>query len=378
VPPPSQSILLSYLQWRQPIKALILKRGCNQSSAVNRGYDEIIQKGVMGSLDIRTALDLSDIHADLTVPFKSLPRQYITGEVRGYRGQRCKITCKERPIHVGGQGIIRDGLRVATSSGVQRIAVKSPIDASLSLTTEALIQWLAAATLERRAGIVGAVARVHDVFQFGEETRFSMDFVDGVSAIEFIATAPPAAADGRLFQVLAQTALLLSTLQRYLRLDHRDLKGDNLWIRRDSPVSYTVELADGTRWHLEAPFQVVILDFGFACIGGADGRAIVNLSDGILPRIDPCPKEGRDMFQLLASFWFKECVRERISAGGATEVEGMLGSRAAAKAAEEEDLRWAYNDVSERGFTWPPLEPARLLKRLADSWKGVGVLRRVQ
>jgi serine/threonine protein kinase len=162
-----------------------------------------------------------------------------------------------------------------------------------------------------------------------------------------------------------------------LRLDHRDLKGDNLWIRRDHPVSYTVELADGTSWHLESPFQVVILDFGFACIGGADGRAIVNLSDGILPRIDPCPKEGRDMFQLLASFWFKECVRERISAVGAAEVEGMLGSRAAAKAAEEEDLRWAYNDVSERGFRWPPLEPVRLLKRLADSWKGVGVLRRV-
>lgn len=329
----------------------------------------------MGSLDIRTTLDLSDIHADLTVPFESLPIQTITGEIRGRRGCRCKIVCKEKPTHRGGQGIIREGFR-EVGSEQHHIVVKSPIDPALSLTTEAIIQWLAAATLERRCGIVGAVPRVHDLYQAGDETRFSMEFVGGLSAIEYIATAPMGEADGRMFQILAQTAVLLSALQRYLRLDHRDLKGDNIWIRPGRPVNYTVDLADGSRWQLEAPFQVVILDFGFACIGGVDGRAIVNLSDGILPRIDPCPKEGRDMFQLLASFWHMRCVRERISAAGATAVEGLLGSKAN-QAATAEDLRWAYNDASERGFRWPPLEPARLLKRLADNWKGVGVLHRL-
>jgi serine/threonine protein kinase len=340
----------------------------------------------MGSLDIRTTLDLSDIHADLTVPFDSLPIQIITGEIRGRRGCRCKIVCKEKPIHRGGQGIIREGFRTSTGASLsategvvplqQHIVVKSPIDPGLSLTTEAIIQWLAAATLERRCGIVGAVAKVHDLYQASDETRFSMEFVGGLSAIEYIATAPTGEADGRMFQILAQTTVLLSALQRYLRLDHRDLKGDNIWIRPGRPVNYMVDLADGSRWQLESPFQVVILDFGFACIGGVDGRAIVNLSDGILPRIDPCPKEGRDMFQLLASFWHMRCVRERISAAGSAAVEELLGSKAG-QAATAEDLRWAYNDASERGFRWPPLEPARLLKRLADNWKGVGVLHRL-
>ena len=80
-------------------------------------------------------------------------------------------------------------------------------------------------------------------------------------------------------------------------MDHRDLKADNLWIR-PIPIDYSITVG-GKKWRLRAPFQVVILDFGFACLGNEEGNAIVSLSDGIVPKIDPCPKEGRDLFHLL-------------------------------------------------------------------------------
>jgi serine/threonine protein kinase len=358
------------------------------------------------SLDLREVLDLEKVNADLSIPLEALPRQYITGEIRVRKSWsnttlvRSKIQYIEPPLYRGGQGLIRRALRtlpflentiVATAATAATAAEPSPIGIcvkcpqvpTISLSTEALIQWLAATTLEQRAGIIGAVPKVYDLFQYAGETRFSMEYVDGVSAAEYIATTPAAATDGIFLQILAQTALLLSILQQYMRLDHRDLKGDNLWIR-PRPISYTVKLKDYNAsdivWRVEAPFQVVLLDFGFACIGGEDGNAVVSLSDGLLPAIDPCPKEGRDMLQLVASFWFLPCIRERLSPEMRAYVTDLLsykGANHASTVQKMQTLDWLYMKGSEREFRYPPLEPIQMLKSLSDNWKGVGVLQRV-
>ena len=334
----------------------------------------------MGSQDIRTALDIYDIDADLSVKVTSLPKQYITGDIRAQRGStdqvsevRSHIQYIEPPIYRGGQGVIRKGVRKIPGSSVKTpCCVKSPQMAGISLSREALIQWIAAATLNRE-GIAGAVPQVYDLFQYAGETRFSMEYIEGVSAAEFIATSTTP--EKMMIQVLAQTAILLSILQRHMRLDHRDLKGDNLWIR-SKPISYSVMLG-GSQWRIDSPFQVVILDFGFACIGGEDGNAIVSLSDGILPLIDPCPKEGRDMLHLIVSFWFLPCIREKMAVEMKVFIEGLMRPEYIANIKGRFDLDWVYMTSSDTKFRYPPLEPVRLLKSLADNWKGVGSLQKI-
>lgn len=336
----------------------------------------------MGSQDLRTALDIYDIDADLTVKLSSLPKQYITGDIHVQRGAtnenvsevRSHIQYVEPPLYRGGQGVIRRGVRKIPGSSVKTpCCVKSPQMEGISLSREALIQWIAAATLKRE-GIAGAVPQVYDLFQYAGETRFSMEYIEGISAAEYIATS--AVPDATMRQILAQTAILLSILQKHMRLDHRDLKGDNLWIR-PKPVSYSVVLGPSGQWDIDAPFQVVILDFGFACIGGEDGNAIVSLSDGILPLIDPCPKEGRDIFHLIASFWFLPCIREKMGQEMNEFIEGVMRPEFMANMKGRSDLDWVYMISSDTEFRYPPLEPIRLLKSLADNWKGVGSLQRV-
>lgn len=254
------------------------------------------------------------------------------------------------------------------------LCVKRPHDPEFSLCSEAILQWLCSTAL-KRGGINGAVPHVYDIFEYTGETRFSMEFVNGVSALEAIATA--ADPDATCLQILAQAALLLGYLEDTLRLDHRDLKADNLWVRHQSPIEYVLRVG-GKRWYLTAPFQVVILDFGFACLGGQDGNAIVNLGAPQYPSMDPCPKEGRDLFQFVASLWSVDLVRGRLSPALQAELRELLTYRGAAfadTASRHSHIEWIYDAVKARKFRYPPLHPTALLQKLSGSWKGEGILK---
>ena len=308
-------------------------------------------------------LDQSEFILDVAV----LPRQYIDGMIRSAGTptlSRCKILYGS-PIAHGRNGVILSSSRVPEKG--EAICVKKPIQTQFSLCAEALIQWICSNALEA-AGIYGAIPAVHDIFQYAGETRFSMDFIDGVSAVDAMLESPEP--DTLWLQILAQAALILGYLEEHVRLDHRDLKANNLWIRQ-RPVQYSLKVG-GIQWEITAPFQVVILDFGFSCIGSDSGNAVVSLSDGVVPKIDPCPKEGRDLFQLVASMWSVEEVRERVGAELAKDIELLLKHRAASYIDMVKDITkshwWIYLTVSHRQFKHPPLHPVSLLQKLAHEW----------
>jgi serine/threonine protein kinase len=170
--------------------------------------------------------------------------------------------------------------------------------------------------------------------------------------------------DQFFYQILTQTAIILFFLERDLFLDHRDLKANNLYIC-ETPVEYTVDLS-GVSYRVKAPFQVVILDFGFACIGGESGLTRVNIGLGVFPMNDPCPKDGRDLFHLVTSFWSIPSVRERMSAETHAEVDWWLTkekrdySRLAQKFKSPE---WVYVVTSQPEFLYPKLAPLAILQR---------------
>lgn len=336
----------------------------------------------------------------LQVPLSALPKETIMGTIVSpkSRGEelRCKLLYKgvvfkgahgiiqrvERqriaasPIHtpLAGAGGTAGGAAGGTAGGTAAVGspvppalcVKRPKPHGYSLCPEALLQWLAATVLET-AGIQGAVPRVYDIFQFAGETRFTMDYIEGVSSIQAILESDTP--ERTLTHILAQTALLLGILQEKLGLDHRDLKADNLWIR-GIPVHYRVRLGHKI-WSLTSPFQVVLLDFGFACIGGADGNAVINLSDGVLPKIDPCPKEGRDLFQLLISLISIPDVRAKLSAPFQDQLQELLTHKDATYNTliqMTERSEWSYLVVSDANFRHPPLEYNALLDRILSKW----------
>lgn len=306
-----------------------------------------------------------------------LPRQYITGEIRlpgdhtPAQARRCTILDKE-VVAQGRSGVIRRVTRTpAIESGeagqpAPTLCVKIPKNPQLSLCPEALVQSLCSRTL-LAAGIHGAVPDVYDIYLFANETRYSMEYVKGVSALKAVLDSPTP--DTTWLQILAQTALILGFLEERLHLDHRDLKADNLWIRA-RPVSYTVEVG-GVKWQVSASFQVVLLDFGFACIGNEDGQAVVSLTDGVVPLIDPCPKEGRDLFQLIGSMWSVPAVREKMGTEVAADMELLLKHRSASYidlVRKTTQSTWIYMAVSDLQFRHPVLHPVSLLERLAHEW----------
>lgn len=298
---------------------------------------------------------------DFTISPTLLPKQYIDDSIR----VSGKIRCMIRYVHLvnrGGYGNILLADRIDLSGNTQQVCVKAPHTPTFSVCPEAIIQWMASNALIG-AGVIGAIPLVHDIFQYVGETRFSMDFVKGPSSIDYIlASATP---EKTLLEVLVQTSILLGFLEEAIHLDHRDLKADNIWIRHE-PIDYSVTIS-GRTWKYKAPFQVVLLDFGFSCLGDSEGVAVVSLSDGILPRIDPCPKEGRDLFQLISSIWSLPQIRERIGATLGADIELLLSYKNKPYinlVRKTLDINWVYLLVSDLEFNHAPLHPISLLQMI--------------
>jgi hypothetical protein len=303
---------------------------------------------------IRKELNIAS--GDIEIPVALLPRQYIDGTLRIEDGIRCKIVYGKMTSG-GGYAKIYRAKRIAEH--VTDICVKVPHANSFSVCPEAILQWLALESL-KGAGIEGAIPQIYDIFQYAGETRMTMSYIEGVSSLEYILTS--AMPERALIQIIIQTCLLLGFLEESIRLDHRDLKADNIWIR-STPVDYSVNLG-GKIWRVVAPFQVVLLDFGFGCLGSTEGNAVISLSDGILPKFDPCPKEGRDVFQFLASLWSCPLIRSLMSEAFQKDIEELLSYKNKPYASlmkQTLDTRWIYLLVSDSLFRHPPLHPLSLL-----------------
>lgn len=321
--------------------------------------------GSTGPLDLlvpfQIPLQVNISTHDFTIVTTLLPKQYIDGSVRVSNGIRCKILYSH-VLNRGGYGSILLANRTDLSGNSQEICVKAPHTSTFSSCPEAIIQWIASNALIR-TGVLGAIPLVYDIFQYAGESRFSMSYVKGVSCVTYIIRSPTP--ETVVLEILAQVSILLGYLEETIHLDHRDLKADNIWIRLE-PVDYSVRIS-GKTWKCKAPFQVVLLDFGFSCLGDSEGVAVVSLSDGILPRIDPCPKEGRDLFQLISSIASLPQIRERMSAALWADIELLLSYKNKPYIhllRKNFNINWVYLLVSDLKFNHPPLHPISLLQMI--------------
>lgn len=321
--------------------------------------------GAQEPLDIRTIFQIhykiSFTTESFKIPIEFLPKQYIDGSLRIAGEKRCRLSYRDLKGR-GGYGNIYLANRIDSSGSTQDVCIKVPHSTSHSLCPEAIIQWLAHVSLSQ-AGIHGAVPRVYDIFQYVGETRFSMTYIRGVSSIDYILASPDPGTT--LLHILTQVAAVLAFLEERIHLDHRDLKADNIRIRPE-PIRYSLQIG-GAMWQIRAPFQVVLLDFGFSCLGNTEHIAVVNLTCGILPQIDPCPKEGRDLFQLISSLWSIREIRSVIDKDIAAHIELLLSYRNKPYTnliTRTIDIHWIYLLVSDYHFKHEALHPVSLLQNL--------------
>lgn len=234
--------------------------------------------------------------SEYTVPIPNLPYQRPDGKIMTRQGQERSILEHKAIVNNGVNCIIQKGIRTKDKTKTQ-IAIKRPRYTHQHLRLEAFVQALAHSILAR-AGIHGAIPKPFDIFTFANEVRFTMEWVEGKSSYDFLYNLLDNVPKFQIafLHILAQTAFIMDTLGKVLYMDHRDMNLNNLYIRA-KPISYTI-LKDGAPFQYTCPFQVVLLDFGFACLGTDARQMVLNLGN-VIPDIDPCPKEGRDLYHIV-------------------------------------------------------------------------------
>jgi serine/threonine protein kinase len=211
-------------------------------------------------------------------------------------------------VKTGKYGVIYSVLRHHINGNEMTVYLKTSPDYPESLLLEAILQSAAYSVL-RTYGFPNAVPRVMDIAK--EEKNgvvFSVEynpqaqlFADYLSkSIDW--GRPSKENDKKILSVFAQVATYLAILEESLGLNHRDLKSTNvLMIVPCDPWSRSVTLKHAT-WTLSGSQKVLLIDFGFACIGRSNGETIISAGE-YMPKIDFCPKEGRDLFLFFASLW---------------------------------------------------------------------------
>ena len=313
--------------------------------------------GLQGSYTIE---QIPNIPIDILPEYNEKTHELVTKE----RQVRARFH-KETPLAHGSYGNL-----FLTVRETQPALLKQPRLAEMNLLQEAVLQFLAQKTAEKE-GIGWCIPKVFDIFWRQQKIWFSMEYIPGKSIMEWLTT--DYREDRDFYFLLAQMSLYLLCLETHLGLDHRDLKLDNLLIKL-VPSTIHIKVKE-TVWTLHSPFTVILLDFGFACLGSKEvrGAPIVNLGDGVLPPMDPCPKEGRDLFQLLTSFLRYPTFTSKLSTKAQAQIDEWLslGKKSYGPMARRWSTEnWTYLVASQRDFAITSCCPQNILRTLLPELHG--------
>ena len=164
-----------------------------------------------------------------------------------------------------------------------------------------------------------AVPGLYEIFSRGaqstttiydvKEVVFCMEYIRGVTLFEYLKQnlimGVQKKNDAFYLRILAEIALQLREIQINLRMNHRDMKVNNILIRNRKPDWIAVfekfypPLADFDSFN----FNVVLIDYGFACVACGDSHDMPEMSlleaGSWFGPTDSCFKTGRDLVQFI-------------------------------------------------------------------------------
>lgn len=240
----------------------------------------------------------SDWH---TIPRHLLPVCSITGEVRDSSGHLLFTLKPYKELGSGTYGHVDAFYRITPSNTTHVVAMKRPKNPRVDVFVEALFQWKLHTDLADYA-LSFCIPRVFDILRYKptDDVWFTMEAFEPLFLSRWFLQKIASSHDTAIFgQCILQLALILEVIENELHIDHRDLKANNILVV-DEPVTITI-VWEGVEKQIVFPFRLILLDFGMAC-SGSQGMVLDVKEDG-LPSLDVCPKEGRDIFQVLVSLW---------------------------------------------------------------------------
>lgn len=297
------------------------------------------------------------------IPRDIVPFSSIEGKVYDVEGNfRCELTPVQL-LGTGTFGYIEEYKREDSSGNIINIAVKRANHSSIDLFYEALFQWQLHKEMEK-VGLGSAVPKVYDIFRYTNgDIWFSMECFHPLLLSQWCVQ--NLNMNPNLFPLLLlQISLILEVLENKLKIDHRDLKVNNMLIL-NKPITLRI-LYKGEERTIKFPFRVIIIDFGYACV---KGLLDIKESDGF-PPFDPCPKIGRDIFQVLVSIWSIRTLREFLGAfwGGYIREKIRSANDAYVHLTENSpNLDWMYNVTEDRGFRAPKCAPGTVIQECIES-----------
>jgi serine/threonine protein kinase len=233
------------------------------------------------------------------------------------------------------------------------VAIKRPKYPTVDLFTEALFQWRTH-RLMNKYNLGFCIPEVYDIFTFKQtgDVWFSMRPYRAPLLSSWCLANP-----GRFGELILQIALTLEVIENIFFIDHRDLKVNNIFVV-DIPVEIRI-VWNGKEINLKFPFHVVYVDFGYACAKG-----LIDVRDG-LPQIDLCPKDGRDIYQILVSIWRIKELRFLLDAKWGSWIRSKINStlpKSYLNLVESTiDLSWMYSVTDNTSFRAPLCAPALII-----------------
>jgi serine/threonine protein kinase len=290
-----------------------------------------------------------------TIPRHILPLCSITGEVRDSSGHLLFTLKPYKELGSGTFGHVDAFYRITPYASTTVVAMKRPKNPNVDVFIEALFQWKVHNDL-REYGLSYCIPRVFDIFRYKptDDVWFTMEAFEPLLVSRWCMQKIAASHDTMFFgYLMLQLALILEVFENELHIDHRDLKVNNMLILEEKTA---IQIQwEGVEKEVVFPFRVIILDFGLACFGNVIGAA-----DG-LPTLDPCPKEGRDIFQVLVSLWSIQSLRTQLEPKWGAWVRQRIESAKKPSCLRltetSKNLDWMHSVTADRHFRAPLCAP---------------------
>jgi len=180
------------------------------------------------------------------------------------------------------------------------VYVKRPILAGKSLLYEACIQKLVYDNLAQIGFPTGA-PKVLNIFKLKDNSVcFAMEEISGAVTLDkYLSSANITEFSKIIIDCILQLSAMLWHLDTILGINHRDLKPSNFLIIEHPPINKILQI-DTDVFEIESKYSLTFIDFGFSCLGSTETHiSDISLST-VYSKLDPCPKEGRDMYLFLA------------------------------------------------------------------------------
>lgn len=287
-----------------------------------------------------------------TIPRNLLHSCTIKGDVVDSSGL---VLYTLRPLASLGAGTFGtvDLFRCIKEDGETVVAIKRPKYPEVDLFIEALFQWRTYRLMDR-LHLGFCIPEVYDIFRFKQtgDIWFSMRPYDATLLSNWCLNN-----SGKFGELILQIALTLEVVENVLFIDHRDLKVNNILVV-DNPVQIRISWK-GKAITLNFPFHIVYVDFGYAC-----AKELIDVRDG-LPSMDLCPKDGRDIYQILVSLWRIKELRGLLNTKWGAWIRSKIDStvpQSYLRLVETAlDLSWMYSVTDNTGFRAPLCKPAAII-----------------